>query len=99
MDGSDSKVAMSSYNASELAPNTPSVGVSFTFTRSNIAIAGLGSLTISYTPRFASVAATMKIGLPQNQMKMLSSGCQVQTSSLRDCQVLSSNSQTISVTF
>ena len=95
VDATDSKVAESSYDASSLYPDAPTTGVSYTFTRSNTAISGVGSLTIIYNPRFSSVAATLKITLPQNQMSMLSNACQMQITSLTDCQVISSSSSTI----
>ena len=75
VDGSGSKVAESSFDASGLSPDTPTTGLSYTFTRSNTAISGVGSLTVVYNPRFPSVASTIKISLPLNQMTMLSSSC------------------------
>ena len=99
VDASGGKVAESSYDASGLSPDTATTGLSYTFTRSNTAISGVGSLTVVYNPRFPSVASTIKITLPQNQMTMLSSSCEMQTSSLVACQVISSSSSAILVSY
>ena len=98
-DSASRKVAQSLYDASSLSPDTPTTGLSFTFTRSNIAISGVGSLTVAYTPRFPTAASTLKFTLPTNQMKMLSNSCQMQTTSLVNCQVLSSTASVISVSY
>jgi hypothetical protein len=99
LDSSSSKVAQSSFSSGSLISNTPATGLSYTFTRSSTAIGGAGSLTVSYTPRFLTVAASLTIYFPSNQMKMISSACQMQTASLVPCQILSSNATVITVAF
>lgn len=100
VDSSDNKVAQSSFNASGLSPNKPAVGLSYSFTRSSTSIGGVGTLTISYAPRFPSAAASLTIVLPANQMAMNSASCQIQTGSgISPCQVISSNSSVISVAY
>ncbi len=100
VDSSNNKVGQSSFNSVNLVPNTASIGLSYSFVRSNTAIGGVGSLVISYTPRYASVASTMQIVLPANQMTMTSNGCQLQlTSGLVSCQVVSSNTTAITINY
>jgi hypothetical protein len=99
VDASGSKVAESAFDTAVLVPNTPAVGINFAATRSNTAIQGVGSLSIAYTPRFPSVASTLFVTLPVNQMSLHSNGCQMQTGSLVSCQVLSSSSSSISIGF
>ena len=64
IDVSGDKVGQSSFDAKDLSPNKASTGLSYSFTRSNTAIGGIGSLAIVYTPRFVSVAGILKIYLP-----------------------------------
>ena len=100
IDSSSNKVAQSAFNSSNLASNVPTTALNYNFVRSNTAINGVGSLVINYTPRFASVSSNMQIILPSNQGKMSTSGCQMQTASgLAQCQIISSNSSTITVSY
>ena len=100
VDAEQDKVAESQFNTQNLVPNTPTTGLSYSFVRSSTSIGGSGALTVIYTPRFPSVAATITIVLPANQMVMNSAVCNIQTSSgLSPCQVISSNATVISLTY
>lgn len=57
-------VARSSYSPTALLPNQAATGMAFTFTRSNRAINGVGSLAIAYTPRFPTSTRVMKLVMP-----------------------------------
>lgn len=98
IDSFSNKVAQSTFNTVNLAPNNPTTALSYSFVRSNTAISGTGALVINYSPRFASVTSTMTIYLPANQARMSSPGCQIQTTSgLSQCQVISSDSSAITI--
>lgn len=100
IDSANSKVAQSTFSPSALTPNTPTTALSYSFARTSTSIGGVGNLTISYTPRLPSSANTITITLPLKQMAMLSSGCQVMVgASYSPCQVLSSNSQSITLAY
>ncbi len=100
VDASSNKVAKSSFNSSDLAPSTPTTGLSYSFTRSSTSIGGSGSLTVAYTPRFPTAAASMTIVLPANQMAMNTATCNIQKSSgLVPCQVIFSNSTVITLSY
>lgn len=100
VDSSNYKVAQSSFNASILAPNTPTAGLSYSFTRSSTSIGGVGTLAINYAPRFPSVVSSLTIILPTNQMVINSPACQIQTSiGISTCQVIFSNSSVISISY
>lgn len=69
------RVALSSFNSKDLSPNTPTSSNSFSFTRTNTAIGGAGSLIINYTPKFSTFIGLMTINLPHNQTIMKTPSC------------------------
>lgn len=97
LDASNAVVATTSYSPTGLAPNTPSSPTAFAFTRTNTVINGVGSIVVSYTPRFASSIATMNITLPQSQSSLVSPACSL--NSQPTCTVLASDSTYITLKF
>jgi hypothetical protein len=66
---------MSSYDAKDLIPNTPTSPISYSFIRTNTAINGAGSLIIGYNPRFSTYIKLMTITLPINQTILKTPSC------------------------
>jgi len=99
VDSSGYKVALSSYPSSSLIPNIPATGLTYGFTRTSTAINGLGSLYISYTPSFPSLANLMTITMPVNQTSIVTPGCTMLGASNNavNCVILSSNSTSMTI--
>ena len=78
LDSNNYSVSVSDYNSSGLTPTVPATGLAFTFTRSNTKIAGVGSLTLTYSPNFLTVTTTMKIIMPDQQLLLTTvTSCQI----------------------
>ena len=69
------RIALSSFDSKNLVPNTPTSPTSYSFIRTNNPIGGVGSLIISYSPRFLSFIGLMTINLPNNQTIMKNPTC------------------------
>ena len=100
IDSTLSKVAQTILNTSTLTPNTAATALSASYIRSNTAIGGLGNLTLSYNARLPGSISTMTIYLPDKQMVMVSSACQMQIgAALSSCQIISSTSTTLTLSY
>jgi len=101
LDASNAIVATTSFSAASLVPNTPAAAIGSSFTRSNTAINGVGSISINYTPRFPTVTAIMNITLPASQSALVSPACSMQAAanSANTCTVLSSSTTSIALNY
>ena len=101
IDSVSSKVAQNTIKSSALIANIPATAVSYSYIRSNTVIGGTGTLTISYTASLPSTISTMTIYLPDKQMAMVTTTCQVQigAAALTTCSIISSTNNTITISY
>jgi hypothetical protein len=101
VDNSGFKVALSAYSSASLIPNQAATGLNYGFTRTSTAINGLGSLYISYTPSFPSVANLMTITMPANQTSIVTPACTMigASNNAVNCVVLSSTTTSITINY
>jgi hypothetical protein len=100
-DSTNNTLSQSSYNYSALTPTIPTQGLTYSFSRNNTSINGVGSITINYVPQFPAITAYLVISLPNNQSQLVSSACSMigASNGVTSCTVVTNNSSSITVSY